>query len=187
MGFFLRFFPPFLIFSFFFLWGFALLSCWSFLSLLLKLVITRRTAMDAALRFGPRCTANDTTDTSRSETNNRREQRKANSERQWQPCQYCGFAVIQRRLCRCNQAQYCDSLCYRRDKPAHRLVCRWGLDTRDAVQWTPCTYCGLGLAKKLKCPCRQVRYCDALCQRKDWPSLAQTQMHRTSPCRGHPP
>ena len=137
--------------------------------------------MEATLRFGPRCTANDTTDTSRSETNKRREQRKANSERQWQPCQYCGFAVIQRRLCRCNQAQYCDSLCYRRDKPAHRLVCRWGLDTIDAVQWTPCTYCGLGLAKidVWKCPCRLVRYCDALCQRRDWPAhKLQCHWHR---------
>ena len=110
---------------------------------------------------------------------NRCEQRKALGERQWQPCQYCGFMIVQRRSCRCNQAWYCDSLCYRRDKTAHRPVCRWRQYEREDIYWQPCTYCGIGMAKKLKCPCRQVKYCDTLCQLRDWQAhKRQCHWHR---------
>ena len=131
--------------------------------------------MDSALRDGPRCTEAGIL-LARVENNTRHEQRNALSGRQWHPCQYCGFTVIQRRTCRCLQAWYCDSLCYRRDKAAHKLVCQWRLYGREDVYWQPCTYCGIGMATKLKCPCRQVRYCDALCQRRDW-QLHKRQCH----------
>ena len=123
--------------------------------------------MESALCDGPRCTeAGDLL--SRDVSNVRLDQNGNHGRRQWHPCQYCGFTVVQRRTCLCRQVWYCDNLCYRRDKAAHRQVCQWRRYRRGEVYWQPCTYCGTGMYTKHRCPCRQAGYCDALCQRRDW-------------------
>ena len=46
-------------------------------------------------------------------------------QRAWQPCQYCGFTVVRRRICPCRQLGYCDRLCQARDWQQHKRVCLW--------------------------------------------------------------
>ena len=96
------------------------------------------------------------------------EQHGNHSRRQWHPCQYCGFMVVQRRLCACRQVWYCDDLCYRKDKRTHRRICLWRRHRLVVLHWQPCTYCGFGICARRMCPCRQAWYCDELCQRRDW-------------------
>ena len=86
----------------------------------------------------------------------------------WHPCQYCGFTVIQRRMCTCQQVWYCDDLCHRRDRKAHNCVCLWRRHRLVVLHWHPCHYCGFTVVLRRMCTCRQVWYCDELCQRRDW-------------------
>ena len=127
--------------------------------------------MESALRDGPRYgEAVDilSRDASNASSNRHGNHQSNNGRRQWHPCQYCGFMMVQQRICACRQVGYCGNLCYRRDKSAHRRVCLWRRYRLVVLYWQPCTYCGMGMCARLKCPCRQARYCDALCQSRDW-------------------
>ena len=37
-------------------------------------------------------------------------------------------------------------------------------------RFAPCSFCGFALAKRRHCPCKQVQYCDDICQMRAWKS-----------------